>query len=262
MKLILQILDPDGHVEMERAGENEVFLVHDLVYQHGSRLRLTTDQPGCHLVFSLDEGLPGTLAYLGHEQFEFPVPFESDRIPYPPQAFMGARHRLFARSARPEEVEIRRNLALNPWDCHSNQTMFPHAVANVETRGEAVFAARNAIDGEMSNDDHGVWPFTSWGINQNPDAALSVNFGRLVEIDEVVIRIRADFPHDAWWERATIAFSDGSEMIVPLKKTGNNQAIHFPSRQVAWVRLQQLVKADDPSPFPALTQIEVWGDEA
>ncbi|WP_332302720.1 carbohydrate-binding protein [Rhizobium sp. GR12] len=261
MKLSLQILDPDGHVEMERAEENEVFLVHDLPYQRGSRLRLTTDQPGCHIVFSLDEGLPGTLAYLAGEHFEFPVPFESDRIPYPPQAFMSTRHRLLARSARPEEVESRRNLALNPWDCHTNQTLFPHAFANVETRGEAVFAARNAIDGEMPNDDHGVWPFSSWGINQNPDAALSVQFGRHVEIDEVVIRMRADFPHDAWWERATIAFSDGSETIIALKKTGSNQAFCFPSRRVEWVKLQQLIKADDPSPFPALTQIEVWGHD-
>ena len=44
--------------------------------------------------------------------------------------------------------------------------------ANVETRGEAVFAARNAIDGIYENDAHGIWPYQSWGINRDPNAAL------------------------------------------------------------------------------------------
>ena len=31
---------------------------------------------------------------------------------------------------------------------------------------------------------------------------------------------------------------------------------------ITWVRLEELIKADDPSPFPALTQIEVYGTES
>ena len=51
------------------------------------------------------------------------------------------------RLATPEEIAERRNLTFSPYDCHGNHSFYPHASANVETRGEAVFAARNAVDG-------------------------------------------------------------------------------------------------------------------
>jgi hypothetical protein len=153
----------------------------------------------------------------------------------------------------------RRNLAFNPFDHHDNATLFPHAKANVETRGEAVFAARNAIDGEKANTDHGFWPYTSWGINQDPAAALTLAFGRPVRIDQVTLYLRADFPHDAWWNEASMTFSDGHMLTVPLVKSSAAQTFAIPSRRVEWVRLHDLKKADDPSPFPALTQLEVWG---
>lgn len=54
---------------------------------------------------------------------------------------------------------------LNPYDSHETKGIYPHAQANVETRGEAVFAARNAIDGVFANWSHGEWPYQSWGIN-------------------------------------------------------------------------------------------------
>ena len=158
-------------------------------------------------------------------------------------------------------MAARRNLALNPYDHVTIRTAFPHAAANVETRGEAVFAARNAIDGQKAADDHGKWPWTSWGINRDRQAALTVSFGRPVVVDEAVIYGRADFPHDAWWEQATLVFSDGSEETLRLEKTGAGQSRRFAPRRVEWARLERLVKADDPSPFPALTQLELWGRE-
>lgn len=259
MNLTLQVVDAIGNIRAEKSGINEVSLIHDLVYEPGTRLIFTTDQTEEHIVFSLDQGLPATLAYFRGQFFEFPVPFGDDKASYPPSAFIGARSRMFARRARRDEIDYRRNLAVNPWDFSKAAHVYPHALANVETRREAVFAARNAIDGEMANDDHGVWPFTSWGINQDPNAALTVHFGRLVEVDEVVLRLRADFPHDAWWENAKLAFSDGSHLALELKKTGTNQTFAFPARKIEWVHLSNLIKANDPSPFPALTQIEVWG---
>jgi hypothetical protein len=163
--------------------------------------------------------------------------------------------------ARREEIAARKNLALNPWAAHRFDGAFPFASANVETRGEAVFAARNAIDGYKANDSHGGWPYTSWGINRDPKAALRVDFGRLVELDEAVLYLRADFPHDAWWKEGTLHFSDGSQVMVKLEKTAAGQSFSFPPRKVEWVVLDSLVKADDPSPFPALTQLELWGSE-
>ena len=139
---------------------------------------------------------------------------------------------------------------------------YPHASANVETRGEAVFAARNAIDGTVAVSSHGRWPFASWGINIQDDAELTLDFGRPVTIDELRLTLRADFPHDAWWTQATVEFDDGSREVLELKKSAAPQCFAIAPRTVKSLKLFELIKAEDPSPFPALTQIEAWGVEA
>jgi len=77
-----------------------------------------------------------------------------------------------------------------------------------------------------------------------------------------VIYLRADFPHDAWWTQGTITFSDGSELVMNFEKRGDAQSFKFPEKEITYLKLHSLIKADDPSPFPALTQIEVYGTEA
>ena len=183
-------------------------------------------------------------------------------ITYSPKSFAGACHIIRARFATPEEIAARRNLAYNPYDEHGDTGFFPHAHANVETRGEAVFAARNAIDGVYENDAHGIWPYQSWGINRDPNAALTLDFGRPVTIDELRLTLRADFPHDAWWTQATVEFDDGSREVLELKKSAAPQCFAIAPRTVKSLKLFELIKAEDPSPFPALTQIEAWGVEA
>ena len=163
--------------------------------------------------------------------------------------------------ARPYEINIYRNLAENVNDQHGDVNCYPHASANVETRGEAVFAAKNAIDGVTANHDHGKWPFASWGINQRDDAEIKLEFGREISTDRIVLHIRADFPHDNWWVKGTVEFSDGSSMVLDLEKTDGAQEFTFSEKKISWLVLKDLIKADDPSPFPALTQIEVFGTE-
>ena len=152
-----------------------------------------------------------------------------------------------------------RNLALNVCDQHGDTGCFPHAYANVETRGESVFAARNAIDGVCENRSHGEWPYESWGINMQDDAEMTVDFGREVEADKVVLYTRSDFPHDNWWKQVKLSFSDGTEIIWDLHKSSLPHELAFEKKRITWVRLSDLIKADDPSPFPALSQIEVYG---
>ncbi|WP_367277410.1 hypothetical protein [uncultured Subdoligranulum sp.] len=125
-----------------------------------------------------------------------------------------------------------------------------------------MFAARNAVDGVYENDSHGTWPYQSWGINRDPQAALTLDFGRPVTLDEVRLTLRADFPHDSWWTAATVRFSDGSTEVLTLEKTGEPQRFAITPRTVTGLTLCELKKADDPSPFPALTRIEAWGAEA
>ena len=57
-------------------------------------------------------------------------------------------------------------------------------------------------------------------------------------------------------------FSDGSRMEIQLQKTNKPQRIPMEPRRVRSLVLKELISADGPSPFPALTQIEAWGVEA
>lgn len=198
------------------------------------------------------------LCYLT-DNVSYIIPFGEKRVCYSPKVFMGSKHYLYARIARRDEVTAYRNLALNICDQHGDTHCYPHAYANVETRGESVFAARNAIDGVCENRSHGEWPYQSWGINRRSDAEMVVDFGRVVEVDKIVLYTRADFPHDSWWKQITFTFSDGSTLVQKLEKQTKPHILQIEKRKVKWVKLSELIKADDLSPFPALSQIEVYG---
>ena len=184
-----------------------------------------------------------------------------ERTNYSPKSFYGDCHIIRVKEASLEEVKMRRNLAFNPYDEHENDTFYPHSYANIETRGECVFASRNAIDGYYFNESHGSFPYQSWGINRDPKAEFTIDFGREVMIDEVVLTLRADFPHDNYWEKVTLAFSDGSNIEAKLEKTNKRQSIKFEAKKVKTITLKNLIKAKGVSEFPALTQFEAWGNE-
>ncbi len=259
MTLTLEIRDAGGQTRARSSAEEETVLFFRDTYQPGDTIILNTDQPNTHLIISLDDALPPVPVYLAGDSYTLPIPFDLAKKAYSPKTFSGDMHRISARLALANEIVGFRNLALNPYDHSGNDSLFPRCEATIITRNEAAFAARNAIDGETANADHGFWPFTSWGINRDPEAALTVHFGRTVQIEALGLYLRADFPHDAWWEQASITFSDGHTERVSLKKTEKAQRFEIAARKVEWLRLDDLIKADDPSPFPALTQIEAWG---
>lgn len=252
----LKILDREGNV----LAQGMHTLLYDAEYQSGDVVELTVPQAG-HYVICLEDTLGEELVYLKQLVFRWGIPFDEGRISYNPRAFVGQRHYLSVRSATKEEIALPRNLAKNVYDCHGNESCFPHAWANVETRGESVFAARNAIDGVIYPWCHGRYPFESWGINKREDACWWLEFGRDICADTLVLTTRADFPHDAWWTSARLKLSNGTEMVLPLQKTAEGQKFDLHGATISWLILDHLVKADDPSPFPALTQVQVFGHE-
>ena len=260
-RFTLSVLNAAGETTASATGQGEVWLVYGPEYAPGDRLRLDCSDPDQFIVLQLDDALPPAYVYCKGSGCDYPVPYGEARKIFSSRAFAGTQHYLHVRLATPAEISQRRDLALNPWATHEPGGPLPFAFANVETRGEMVFAAKNAIDGLKANDSHGAWPYTSWGIDRDPKAAWRLDFGRAVELDEAVFYLRADFPHDAWWREATLHFSDGSRLTVPLEKTGTGQRFPLSPRQVEWVTLDTLIKADDPSPFPALTQLGLWGRE-
>jgi hypothetical protein len=88
---------------------------------------------------------------------------------------------------------------------------------------------------------------------------MKLDFGRPVLADKIVLYTRSDFPHDNWWQQVTIRFSDGSEQEFSLEKSSRAHVLQIPEKEISWLELCNLIKAKDPSPFPALSQIEVYG---
>ena len=258
----LKILDAEGRVLLTAPAAERVSLVYANRYKSGDRVALEIGAPGQYCMIQFEDTMPPALVYVVKREINFAIPFGEQAGTRNPKSFLGDCHVVRARLATSEEIAARRNLAFNPYDEHGDTGFFPHAEANVETRGEAVFAARNAIDGVYENDAHGIWPYQSWGINRDPEAALTLRFGRKVCVDEVRMTLRADYPHDSWWTHATVRFDDGSSEVLTLRRTGETQRFPISPRTVESLTLCELKKADDPSPFPALTQIEAWGKEA
>lgn len=258
MTLTLTVFDKDNNVICQATGDDFVDLVCLRNYEEGDRIVLETSEKNVYVNWQVDDALGSAFVYLV-DDVDYIIPFGEKRISMSPKVFNGDRHYLYAEAAREDEITAYRNLALNPADQHRDVTAYPHATANVETRGESVFAAKNAIDGVRANLSHGEWPYQSWGINRQDDAAMKVDFGRKIRTNKVVLYTRADFPHDNWWVQVTLKFSDGSSEDFALEKSVRGHVLTFPEKEITWIELCNLIKADDPSPFPALSQIEVYG---
>ena len=237
---------------------SEALLCFDHTYAEGDRVEIDAGDAR-HLWFQPDASVQPGEVYLPHGKLTWTVPRGEHRLAYRPGAFGESRHIVSARLMGEAELVAHRNLARNPSDLRGDTDFFPHCTANVETRNESCFAARNVIDGMRFNTYHGEWPFQSWGIGAREDAWCLLDLGRKVEVDQMALTLRADFPHDAYWVAGQVALSDGTTVDFPLEKTGDRQYIDLGNHIVQWLRLQNLIKSDDPSAFPALIEWEVFG---
>lgn len=266
-KLVISVLNKHGDVKCLVDGEDSIWMVHQGEYELGDKIVFTTDEYPAFYIIRVDGAVDEAYVYLTRGRVEYAIPFEKDnpfkmdRISYCPGSFIGERHYITIRRAEDQENDNYRNLAKNAMDQHKNQGCYPHVYANVETKGPLapLFAARNVIDGVLASTSHWPWPFQSWGIDQRDDAEITLEFGRPVDIDELRLCTRADFPHDNWWVQAKVSFSDGTWDELKLEKSAKPQAFAIHKRGITWLKLGEFIKADNPSPFPALKQIEVYG---
>lgn len=251
----------DGMPIASAEGANEALLCLDRVYVPGDRIVIAAEGEK-HLRVKMDTVIPEGEVFLPEGKMIWTVPTGEHRLGYCPHAFEAERHILSARVMTEEEVYSLRNIAADPADLRGDTGFYPHCTANVETRGESCFAARNVIDGLRYNTFHGEWPFGSWGIGAREDARCLLDFGRPVDTESLALVLRADFPHDAYWVEGHAVFSDGSEIAFPLEKTGERQMFSCRKKGIRWVRLERMVKSNDPSAFPALRQLEVYGRDS
>ena len=258
-KLTLKICGRNGAVKGTGCTGENTWLVYPPKYGRGDFIVLESDMENLFCVVRLEDTMPPAMVYLKGRSARFPIPFGERRCAYSPRSFRGKNHVLSARCAREEEIYSYRNLAFNPYDTHENSTLFPHVYANTETRNRSFFAARNVIDGVVCGGKHGPYPYQSWGINKRPDAALTLDFGYPVKVSQVRITLRSDFPHDNYWTKGILRFSDGTEESLSFTKTGDPQVFPILERETSSVMLYGLLASDEPSEFPALKQMEVWG---
>lgn len=134
----------NGEVLAESCAEKEAQLLYCGAYQLGDEIRFETDYE--YAIVQVDQAVKPARVYLPTCEFTFRLPLEGiNPAVYAPGSFEGEMHLC---SIRPDEDNSYRNLARNPADQRGDVTCYPHATANVETRDESWFCARNTIDGE------------------------------------------------------------------------------------------------------------------
>lgn len=259
--LLTLSLKNQENIIAERKREEETYLsFKDYTYEPGDYYELTLSAPNQYIWVQMDAAIEPSLIYIKGNKWTYQVILEESlRLAYSPNVFNGQKHYAKAWLPTEEELHVYRNLAKNAHDQKDESGAFPHAHANVETRNDSTFFARNAIDGILANEDHGPYPYQSWGINQRKDAEITIDFGREVEIDKVALVLRADYPHDSFWTQVTLVLSTGEEHVLKTTNDFDRQYFELPKTTVTSVTLKDLIKNEDESPFPALTQLEVFG---
>jgi len=257
--LIIHIIDANNNVVAEMSSEEHVCLHISRKYQEGDRILIESSKVPIALSVVVDEKVAPADIWLTKSIMEYPIPIGKEHEAYASEAFLGNEHTICVEIKNKSDWDKYRNVSENSLDRRGDTTFYPHCTATVETRGESVFAARNTIDGIYENTSHGNWPYTSWGDNEDPNAQIMIEFGRKVKVDKVLILLRADFPHDNYWKQASLIFSDGSRKLIYLEKTKENQVFSFSSRTVEWIKLTNLIKSEEESLFPALSQWAIFG---
>lgn len=256
--LKLSVLNQDNQVLYSQESEDEVTLAYRGTYNEGDKVRLESNQKNIYIKIRLDDSLMESIVFLKDYQYEFIIPFYDQKKPYGNKTFIEERHWGYVSLVSHQELKNYTNLALNTFDTNINNCIFPHATTNVSTDNPQ-FYSRNVIDGIFETSLHGSWPHSSWGINKQSDAWLKIDFGKEVTCDCIVIYLRADFPHDNYWEYGEIELSNGKTLYINLIKSGKRQEFPIEAQKIKWIRLKNLRMSEAESLFPALSQIMVWG---
>ena len=177
----IRVLNAQNDLLAQTKHDDTAFLCIDRCWEAGDRIEILTT-PRASLMVRMDVSLPEGEVYLPEGKMTWSVPMGEHRLAYAPGTFDGLRHIVTARIMTEEEKGACRDLARNPADLRGETDFNPHCTANVETRNESVFAARNVIDGLRFNTSHGEWPYESWGIGAKTDAWCKIDFGREVQI--------------------------------------------------------------------------------
>ena len=235
-------------------------------YKAGEKIEITLPEGQHYLAVTIAKDvLDEAIVYLKNSKFSYTIPDFSGS--YPPE-MQKSGCVISARVPSKDELLEERNIALNPCDLLNAKTVFPHAASNnvYQNNNSPEWLARNAIDGFKQNAGHGTYPLQSWG----PDSTVrsgdyyKIDFGREVKISSIVLYIRADFPHDAFWDSCVVELSDGSSLdISGIKETAKKQTFKFDEITTTSLKFTNLHKSSSSrGDWAAWTEVEVYGYES
>ena len=216
-----------------------------------------------YLAIAIGAGVKEAIVYVPSGTYMYTIP--SDLSAIYPSGFT-TKAKISVRIPTEEELTTKHNLALNPYDTTDNKkvTAYPHVVCNNQYNTNE-FAARCAIDGFTTNTSHGRYPQQSWGPNElvRKTDYFTVNFERAVTVDELVIFLRGDFGHDAYYSTIVVEFSDGTTETINPKKIRDGQKFTFEARETTSVKLTGFVidKTGASAGWTGLAEVEISGTE-
>lgn len=251
-------------------------------FRAGQKVEITLPD-GMHFVaVNLAQGVTKeAILYLPDGVFDYTIPNLS--YSYDTALKNKSKITITARIPTDEELTAPHNLSLNPFDLLDGSTkirnykysaywsggVFPHATTSSVCRiydseeSKYQFEARNIIDGYTKNNGHGGYPFQSWG----PDSDFSqtkgyimIDFGHEVNVNSLLLYIRADFPHDTYFTAMTVEFSDGSRQVFTIEKNASAQSFDLGNVNTSFIRITNL-KKEQSDGWAALSEIEIIGKE-
>ncbi len=258
----ITLTDRLGKVKESVEGNDQVILNWHEAYGFEDILSFEVE-PESFVEIDLDAHIKPSIIYTPSGLVTYQIPVGYKLKAYHPDAFQSEEKVIKLSKVAREALKERRNIAMNGLDKRWSTGYYPHAEANVVTRDEPWFEGKNAIDGHVVVDGHGAWPYQSWGGGLRDDLEFTLDFGRDVEINEIIIYFRADLvnDHDINWETGTLECSNGYELPLKMVLTAEGQSFKFDQQKVTWIKLKEL-KREVSAAFTALTQIEVYGVEA
>ncbi len=251
----LDICGKDGGIKASYSGDS-IDVVYEEAYAPGDFAQVKCDDD--FLTVSFDESQKKSIVYLSENGFIYEFPYDAALAAYDKESWTADRHHIVLEAADGYDV---RNIALNSIDKPESKNVYPHAWANMVTRNDPCFEAKNAIDGVCDNTSHGNYPYHSWAAGAREDMIYTIDFGAEVSIEKLTFYLRADFPHDTYWKALDVKFDDGSTATASFEMTADGQdlALDEPkiTKTVTFINFKQAV---EPLSWAALSQVEVYGN--
>lgn len=146
-----------------------------------------------------------------------------------------------------------RNLALNSKAYTNFLRSYPRVTTNSWYRYRPEFSPVHLIDGKKNPDQY-------WRPAQRTDLAVTIELGRPVEMEKVVISLHINPNQKKTWISASLIFASGHKVPIQLKNSAEPQIFTFPS-----IRSDKIILTDLKEVFPlgdnGIEEIEIWGKD-